>query len=293
MGKDIYRALIVDDEPLVRAATVRAMSATRFMCDSASDGREGLKKYRQHGHDLVVTDLHMPNKHGHSLIVDLFNESCPPHIVVLTGIADPRLVKDLLGRGVEDIVTKPVDCHVFASKMMSLFERGRWHAAPGQSNSVHISLSKDPLLAEIEDSIEIFSEFISGPLDHLLSHDIDSLSDPPSLAIEYIERLLAKRPHHPEQRNARRATLLTTVVAVPVDRFFQPLGEPFKTTSCDISQTGICLMDTRATRSEYLALRWRSSIVPSRFLSAVMRITRCKPLGPFYEIAGQFAMRDC
>ena len=116
MEQSIHRALIVDDEPLIREATSRAMAAHEFCCDTASDGRQALKMYQEKRHDLVVTDLRMPKYHGHSLILELLKDKEPPSIVVLTGVANSRLVKDLFNRGVQDIIEKPVDFHVFAEK---------------------------------------------------------------------------------------------------------------------------------------------------------------------------------
>jgi DNA-binding response OmpR family regulator len=43
MEKQIYRALVVDDDQAVREATARAMSAESFWCDTACDGQEALK----------------------------------------------------------------------------------------------------------------------------------------------------------------------------------------------------------------------------------------------------------
>ncbi len=293
MEQVIYRALIVEDEPMVREATMRAMSANRFSCDSAANGYEGLRKFRDVRHDLVVTDLRMPDKHGHSLILELFEEPNPPQIVVLTGVADSRLIKDLLGRGVADIISKPVNYNVFATKMMLSLERECWKNTQSQNGSAQSSQSKNQIVATIEDAIDIFSECVPQAIGRVMSQGADALTDPPSTAQEFMQRLLSKQ--HPPKKNRRgskRISILSTVVALPVDQNFAPLEEPFKMTSYDISETGICLIHTRAVTSEYLALCWRSVISPKRFMKAVIKVERCKPLGPFYEVAGPFAMKD-
>lgn len=117
------RALVVDDEPLVRRLTMRALADEGFRCDAAADGAEALMMIGESKYDLVVTDLRMPVAHGHGLAVSLLESDDRPVLVVLTGILEPRIAKDLLARGVDDIVFKPVDYGLFALKASSLVKR--------------------------------------------------------------------------------------------------------------------------------------------------------------------------
>jgi CheY-like chemotaxis protein len=71
MKQQIYRALVVDDEPAVREATVRALTAEAFWCESAADGAEALACFRKSRHDLVITDLRMPGMQGYALALEV------------------------------------------------------------------------------------------------------------------------------------------------------------------------------------------------------------------------------
>ena len=73
--------------------------------------------------NLVVIDLRMPTKHGHSLAVDLLGKENPPLIVIHTSCDDPRMTKDLMLRGVDDIVYKPANYPAFAAKLRGMAER--------------------------------------------------------------------------------------------------------------------------------------------------------------------------
>ncbi|NOX53989.1 MAG: HDOD domain-containing protein [Planctomycetes bacterium] len=117
-----YRGLIVDDEEPIRRLLARALSCEGIECDQAADGRQAFERYRSRRYDVVVTDLRMPNRHGHALCVDLLKASNRPLIVVLTGVIEPRLVRDLLARGVDDVEFKPVDFRAFAAKIKVLLE---------------------------------------------------------------------------------------------------------------------------------------------------------------------------
>jgi len=292
MGQTIHRALIVDDEPLIRDATSRAMSAHSFCCDTASDGRLALHKFREHRHDLVVTDLRMPNFHGHALILELLKENEPPNIVVLTGVANSQLVKELFSRGVNDIVHKPIDFQLFATKMLSIFERENWNTSLGKGQVVRTGSNQHPLVYQIERALEIFSLCIPKELSRELAANSDSLDDPPASLIQFLERLSEKREKHTDRRRAPRIPVLSTAVAIPVDKNFVPQGSASRVTFNDLSEGGACLFHTRSLPGDYLALRWRSLVSPKQYLMAVLHISRCKPLGPFYEIAGSFVMHD-
>ncbi|MDP6718469.1 MAG: HDOD domain-containing protein, partial [Pirellulaceae bacterium] len=91
-----------------------------FRCDGAADGNQALALADRTHYDAVVTDLRMPNKHGHALVVELLTRSHRPLIVVLTGIVEPRLAKDLVARGVDDIMFKPVEYELLAAKVKAL-----------------------------------------------------------------------------------------------------------------------------------------------------------------------------
>ncbi len=292
MEKQIYRALIVDDEPLIREATARAMGAHSFWCETADDGKQAIQKYQDTKYDLVVTDLRMPVKHGHALAVELLEQSEPPRVVVFTGLADSKLVKDLITRGVEDVIHKPVDFGVFATKMQSIFERNSWRESVcGEGPSKNHGPQYQQVV-EIEKSLELLSLCIPESVQDVLNVDEDLLTEPPAAVNNYMRRQLESLAVGQNQRKEQRMAMLVTVVAAPVDRNFKPSGEPFKVAARDFSESGICLLHSRAVSSEYLALRWRSMISPKCYIRIVMQVKRCKPVGPFYEVAGQFVMHD-
>lgn len=113
-------ALIVDDDPSCRAAAAFAFTDEGFQCTIAVDGESALKQCECFPFDVVLTDLRMPGMHGHSLAVHLLQQTNRPMIIVLTGVADRRLVRDLILRGVDDVFVKPADCDWIAAKTKAL-----------------------------------------------------------------------------------------------------------------------------------------------------------------------------
>ncbi len=56
-----------------------------FKVFTASNGNQGLKIYRNHAIDLIITDVLMPDKDGFDLIFDLKKEDAKTPIILITG----------------------------------------------------------------------------------------------------------------------------------------------------------------------------------------------------------------
>ena len=93
------------------------LAAIGIECECAIDGNDALDRYLHHHHELIVTDLRMPQRNGHSLAVSLLGQIDPPMVVALTGVTEPRLADDLLARGVADIVFKPINYFDLADRL--------------------------------------------------------------------------------------------------------------------------------------------------------------------------------
>ena len=123
MTEDPYRALVVDDDPAVRHLTSLALAKEGFACDVAVDGLHAREILTSANYDVVVTDLRMPGLNGHALAVDLLKVNERPLIVILTGVFEPRLARDLIVRGADCVEFKPVRYDLFAAKVKGLAER--------------------------------------------------------------------------------------------------------------------------------------------------------------------------
>jgi DNA-binding response OmpR family regulator len=125
-----FRALVVDDEVIVGKTVAHALEHEGFICELAMNGEEALIKLAAAEYDLLVTDLRMPKKHGYSLVHDLLERNAArPLVVVRTGMDNPRLTKDLMARGVDDIMFKPTNYASFAAKLKGRAVRRRLDVA--------------------------------------------------------------------------------------------------------------------------------------------------------------------
>lgn len=117
------KVLVVDDEPIARGMAAYALQQAGFQCDVATDGAQARESARSETYDAVVTDLCMPNQNGHALSINLLERSPRPVIVILTGVTEPKIVKDLVARGVDDVLFKPVDYGLLAATVRVLVKQ--------------------------------------------------------------------------------------------------------------------------------------------------------------------------
>lgn len=139
--KTVYRALLVDDSEDVRTLLRRSFEQYGMLCDEAADGIMAENQMRRTRYDVLIADLIMPRKHGHKLIVETLEREHPPMIVAITGMLEPKIVTDLISRGVTDVVQKPILWAQFTAKIHAMLERqtmlglGRHHIGPAQQKT--------------------------------------------------------------------------------------------------------------------------------------------------------------
>lgn len=79
------RILIIDDDRDIRHPLRLALEHAGHEVLEAQDGAEGLRLWVDRGADLVITDVHMPEKDGLELIMELAALSPGVKIIALSG----------------------------------------------------------------------------------------------------------------------------------------------------------------------------------------------------------------
>jgi len=60
LPRDLGKALVVDDDPVVRSLYAEVLEAMGFQVETASDGQQGLERIQASPYNLIITDLRMP-----------------------------------------------------------------------------------------------------------------------------------------------------------------------------------------------------------------------------------------
>ncbi len=79
------RILIVDDDASIRRTLHLLLSKAGYDVIQAADGSEAVRLWREHGGDLVITDLHMPQKDGIETIIELLSHTPGIRIIAMSG----------------------------------------------------------------------------------------------------------------------------------------------------------------------------------------------------------------
>lgn len=77
--------LIIDDDPDMRDILKVTLESAGHKVTLAADGREGVQQYRAAPHDLVITDLFMPEQEGLETIKQLRMEFPDVSIIAISG----------------------------------------------------------------------------------------------------------------------------------------------------------------------------------------------------------------
>ena len=101
------KVLVIDDEPAMREIIGEVISLDKYDVSFAEDGEQGLEMYRTDKPDLVITDLHMPNKDGASLVQELKEEFPKARIMVLSGSQNVDMFARVVHMNANRIMTKP------------------------------------------------------------------------------------------------------------------------------------------------------------------------------------------
>lgn len=79
------RILLIDDDANIRGILAEMLTTAGYEVVEASNGKEGVKLYRDVPFDLVVTDLLMPEKDGLEVVMELRKDFPQVKIITLSG----------------------------------------------------------------------------------------------------------------------------------------------------------------------------------------------------------------
>lgn len=117
-GNLMYRAMIIDDEEMVRWGIRDLIDWQKegfALCEDGKDGRDGLRKLLSNSPDLALVDIKMPGLSGIELIRSAREAGFEGRFIILTGYSEFEFAKAAISLGVEEYLLKPVDeeelCH--------------------------------------------------------------------------------------------------------------------------------------------------------------------------------------
>lgn len=117
------RILIVDDAMFMRNLIKDILSNAGFnVCGEAANAVEGVERYKQLKPDLVTLDIVMPRMEeidGITAVKQIITVDPGARIIVISALAERRLVEEALGYGARDFIVKPFT----AEKLLTVIKR--------------------------------------------------------------------------------------------------------------------------------------------------------------------------
>jgi two-component system, OmpR family, KDP operon response regulator KdpE len=118
----VAHVLVVEDDPGIRSAVIRALTDRGHAVASAGDGMSGLRHAVEDRPDLVVLDLGLPDLDGADLLRMLRAVSQVP-VVVATARDDDAMIVRALNAGADDYVVKPYSADQLDARIRAVLRR--------------------------------------------------------------------------------------------------------------------------------------------------------------------------
>ena len=119
--------LVVDDEPTNRTFVRGLLQKAGFRVSEAPDGLAALDSLGRDAFDLMVLDLDMPRLAGYEVLSHVRRQipTAMLPVIVLTGTLNPNAEIEVMERGADDYLTKPIDAARLLARVKAALRRAR------------------------------------------------------------------------------------------------------------------------------------------------------------------------
>ncbi|MCI2418987.1 response regulator transcription factor [Saccharopolyspora sp. K220] len=122
--------LVVEDDPVVRAAMIRDLTARDWVVRSVGTALASLREVAEHPPDVIILDLGLPDLDGGETLKMIRGVSNVPTIVATARDDESEIVR-LLRAGADDYVVKPFSSEHLNARIEAVLRRARG-AQPAQ-----------------------------------------------------------------------------------------------------------------------------------------------------------------
>jgi len=194
------RVMFVDDEENILKTLKRMMSFEDFECSFANSGKEALEMLNQQKHDIIISDMRMPEMNGDEFLA-LAKGICPHSMrFILSGYSDfNSMVSALNEGGIHQFISKPWDQDKLLEKIN---EAAEFIRVRGERDRLTILTKRQALLLKeanktLEAKVESRTQEVQQTAD-MLDLSYQELKTSYSIFIDVIAQVLQLRSIAPK-----------------------------------------------------------------------------------------------
>jgi CheY-like chemotaxis protein len=119
------RILIIDDEAMIRELLMEMLEREGYETITASDGKDGMRVYRENPADLIITDIIMPEKEGIETIMEIRRDFRDAKVIAMSGggrIGSETYLQIAKAFGANGTLAKPFDRQELLKQVHEILE---------------------------------------------------------------------------------------------------------------------------------------------------------------------------
>ncbi len=118
------KLLIVDDSPIARKILKKFLPKEEdFEISEATNGLEGLDKFKEISPDITFMDLTMPVMDGNEALEEILKVDKNAIVIVSTADVQPKSIENVMSLGALDVIRKPPTQEKVTEVMLKAFEK--------------------------------------------------------------------------------------------------------------------------------------------------------------------------
>ncbi len=150
--------LIVDDESSIQLLLTRLLTRLDYICDTADNGLECLKKYKSKNYDLILLDINMPQLNGIDTLIKLKEQNIDVSAIVLSASRDVGNIKIALKAGAYDYIFKPFNFKEIGNTIHRAIERSKLI----KENKFYQYQLEQKVVSQAHELVELYTEILEG-----------------------------------------------------------------------------------------------------------------------------------
>lgn len=163
------RALLIEDDPELRARVRKILEEEGIVVDAAEEGEQGLYLAQEYPADIAIIDLGLPKVSGIDIIRKARKSSRSYPILILTARDGWQNKVEGLEAGADDYLVKPFQKEELLARVRALLRRSGGWAQP-KLNSGPIVLDTTAKSVEVGQKPVELTSFEYRVLEYLLTH---------------------------------------------------------------------------------------------------------------------------